>query len=160
MATIDHLDLVVTDLERSLGFYRALLRPLGYTRQSEIVGERGERVVYLGTHRRTGSVSLRQAQSDAHPVPYDRYAVGLHHLAFRAPSRAVVDDVAAWLAEIDATIENAPREWPYGPGYYACFFHDPDGIKLELVHEPSEVELMDQVDALRRRIAELEGRTG
>jgi catechol 2,3-dioxygenase-like lactoylglutathione lyase family enzyme len=158
MATIDHLDLVVTDLERSLGFYRALLRPLGYTRQSEITGERGERVVYLGTDRRTGSVSLRQAQSDAHEVPYDRYAVGLHHLAFRAPSRAVVDEAAEWLAESGATIEDAPKEWPYGPGYYACFFHDPDGIKLELVHEPSEVELMDRLDALQRRVAELEGR--
>jgi catechol 2,3-dioxygenase-like lactoylglutathione lyase family enzyme len=27
---VDHLDLVVSDLERSLEFYRALLEPLGY----------------------------------------------------------------------------------------------------------------------------------
>jgi catechol 2,3-dioxygenase-like lactoylglutathione lyase family enzyme len=42
---VDHLDLVVSDLDRSLAFYRALLEPLGYLRVSEIVGERRERVV-------------------------------------------------------------------------------------------------------------------
>jgi hypothetical protein len=52
-------------------------------RLSEIEGERGERVLYLGRIGGMGSVSLREAQSDAHPVPYDRYGVGLHHLAGR-----------------------------------------------------------------------------
>ena len=37
---IDHVDLVVSDLERSLAFYRGLLGPLGYTREAEIAGER------------------------------------------------------------------------------------------------------------------------
>jgi len=133
---IDHLDRVVTDLARSLAFYKALLEPLGYVRQSEIAGERGERVVYLGRAHENGSVSLRQAQSDARPLPYDRYAVGLHHLAFAAGSRATVDERAAWLREQGVTIESGPREYDYSPGYYAVFFYDPDGIKLELVHAP------------------------
>ena len=35
------------------------------------------------------------------------------------------------------TILDPPREYPhYVPGYYAVFFADPDGIKLELVHIP------------------------
>ena len=132
---VDHLDLVVTDLERSLEFYNELLRPLGFTRNSEIAGERGERVVYLGG---TGgaSVSLRQAQSDAHATPYDRYAVGIHHLAFGAESRERVDERAAWLRERGAEIESGPAEYDYAPGYYAVFFYDPDGIKLEIVHCP------------------------
>ena len=137
MDPIDHLDLVVTALERSLAFYRGLLEPLGYVRTSEIEGERGERVVYLGRHGGMGSVSLREAQSDAHEVPYDRYGIGLHHLAFAAPSRAVVDERAAWLREQGATIESGPEEYGYTPGYYAVFFYDPDGIKLELVHRPA-----------------------
>jgi glyoxylase I family protein len=130
---VDHLDLVVTDLERSLAFYNGLLEPLGFTRNSEITGERGERVVYLGG---TGgaSVSLRQAQSDAHPTPYDRYAVGVHHVAFFADSREAVDERASWLRERGAEIESAPAEYTYTPGYYAVFFYDPDGIKLEIVH--------------------------
>ncbi len=130
---VDHLDLVVTDLDRSLEFYNGLLEPLGFTRNSEIVGERGEKVVYIGG---TGgaSVSLRQAQSAAHPTPYDRYAVGVHHVAFFADSRELVDERAAWLRERGAEIESEPAEYDYTPGYYAVFFYDPDGIKLEIVH--------------------------
>jgi catechol 2,3-dioxygenase-like lactoylglutathione lyase family enzyme len=132
---VDHLDLVVTDLEASLAFYRGLLEPLGFTRASEIEGERGERVVYLGG---TGgpSVSLRERLSDAHATPYDRYAVGIHHLAFVADSREQVDERAEWLHGQGAEIESEPREYGYTEGYYAVFFYDPDGIKLEIVHRP------------------------
>ena len=156
MSPIDHLDLVVTSLERSLGFYRGLLVPLGYVRVSEIEGERGERVVYLGRIGGMGSVSLREAQSAAHPVPYDRYGVGLHHLAFAAPSRDAVDERAAWLRAQGAHIESGPEEYDYTAGYYAVFFHDPDAIKLELVHRPSERDLAAQVLRLEARLERLE----
>jgi glyoxylase I family protein len=131
---IDHLDLVVSDLEASLDFYRELLGPLGYARESEIEGERGERVVYLGKAGDRGSVSLRAVQSGAHEVPYDRYAIGIHHIAFTAASREVVDERAQWCSEHGAEVESGPREYDYTPGYYALFLHDPDGIKLEIVH--------------------------
>ena len=122
MSAIDHLDLVVTSLERSLAFYRGLLEPLGYERLTEIEGERGERVLYIGRTGGMGSVSLREAQSDAHAVPYDRYAIGLHHVAFSASSRVVVDERAAWLRDRGAQIESGPEEYGYTPGYYAVFF--------------------------------------
>jgi glyoxylase I family protein len=156
VSAIDHLDLVVTSLERSLAFYRGLLIPLGYVRVSEILGERGERVLYLGRVGGMGSVSLREAQSDAHPVPYDRYGVGLHHLAFSATSRESVDERAGWLREQGATIESGPAECDYSPGYYAVFFYDPDAIKLEIVHKPSETDLAAEVRRLRARIERLE----
>ncbi|MGH3058195.1 MAG: VOC family protein [Gaiellaceae bacterium] len=135
---LDHLDLVVTSLERSQPFYQELL---GLTRASEIVGERGERVVYLS---RPGeepagnfALGLREKQSDAHGVPFDRYAVGVHHVAFEVESRAVVDERAEWLRARGAEIESGPAEYPqYRDGYYAVFFYDPDGIKLELLHVP------------------------
>jgi catechol 2,3-dioxygenase-like lactoylglutathione lyase family enzyme len=132
MRGVDHLDLVVSDLERSLAFYRGLLEPLGYDRTVEIVGERGERVVYL---IRSGgvAVSLRHAET---PGPYDRYRVGLHHLAFQAGSREIVDERLRWVRAQGVEIENDPREYDYMPGYYAGFFRDPDGIKLEILHEP------------------------
>ena len=155
MRGVDHLDLVVTDLERSLEFYNGLLEPLGFTRNSEIVGERGERVVYIGG---TGgaSVSLRQAQSDAHATPYDRYAVGIHHIAFAASSRALVDERAAWLRDQGADIESGPREYDYTPGYYALFLHDPDGLKLEIVHRPRERDLVHRVQELEARLRQLD----
>jgi glyoxylase I family protein len=121
---LHHVDVVVTSLERSLPFYRELLRRLGRDGESTIEGERGERVHYLD-----GGLGLRERQSGG---DVDRYTLGLHHLAFDASSRAVVDDVAAWAADV----ESGPGEYDYSPGYYAVFFYDPDGLKLEVVHQP------------------------
>lgn len=135
---MDHIDLVVSDLERSLAFYRELLAPLGWTHVSRIEGERGEDVFHIGGEPpgRPITVSLRAAQSDAHALPYDRYAVGIHHLAIAAPSREAVDERHRWLVSRGASIESEPREYAYTDGYYALFCYDPDGLKLELVHKP------------------------
>ena len=125
----------MSSLERSLPLYRELLAPLGYTELYEVVGERGEAVWYLDGEGVGASLSLREAQSEA-DAPYDRYSVGLHHLAFEATSRDVVDERLAWARGQGLEIENEPQEWPYVPGYYAGFFHDPDGMKLEVVYVP------------------------
>jgi glyoxylase I family protein len=132
---LHHVDLVVSSLERSLPLYRELLAPLGYSEAyPPIVGERGEPVHYLDGEGVGASISLREAQSAS--GEYDRYRVGLHHLAFEAESREVVDERLGWARAKGLEIENEPREWPYVPGYYAGFFHDPDGIKLEIVFVP------------------------
>ena len=134
MDAVHHIDLVVSDLERSLLFYRGLLRPLGYVSEGPIRGERGEVVVYLSRLEGGTSIGLRAAQSAAREPPYDRYGVGVHHIAFGAPSRAAVDERAAWLREQRAEIESGPQDYDYIPGYYAVFFADPDGLKLEYVY--------------------------
>jgi glyoxylase I family protein len=135
-ARFDHVDIVVTSLERSLEFYRGLLGPLGWIEASEITGERGETVIYLSpSHRGASALGLRERQS-GDQTPYDRYAVGLHHLCFTAPSREAVDERARWLAANSAEIESPPQEYDYAPGYYAMFCFDPDGIKLELRADP------------------------
>jgi glyoxylase I family protein len=131
--SVHHVDLVVSSIERSLPFYRDLLGPLGFHRIGEVEGERGETIWYL-----TGAGSelgLREAQTPSEG-PYDRYRVGLHHLAFEAPSRGTVNERADWLRSQGAEIESGPEEYGYMPGYYAVFFYDPDGIKLEIVHIP------------------------
>ena len=128
---VHHVDLVVSSTERSLPFYRELLGPLGYTRIGEVEGERGETIWYLSGA--DCSIGLRESQSEG---PFDRYRVGLHHLALEAGSRALVDERAEWLRARGAEIESGPEEYSYVPGYYAVFFYDPDGIKLEIVHVP------------------------
>jgi len=160
MEGVDHLDLVVTSVEDSLPFYRGLLGPLGYVHLGEIRGERGERVLYLSRHGGGGSLSLRDRQSSSPPAPYDRYGLGLHHLAFAASSRAVVDDRAAWAREHGVEVESGPREYDYTLGYYALFVHDPDGMKLEVVHRPGERDLTRRVKELSERLERLEGVSG
>jgi glyoxylase I family protein len=130
---VHHVDLVVSSIERSLPFYRDLLGPLGWHGVSEVQGERGETIWYLwGTG---SSIGLREAQTKT-DAPYDRYRVGLHHLALEAGSRQAVNARADWLREQGAEIESGPEEYWYQPGYYAVFFYDPDGVKLEIVHVP------------------------
>ena len=128
---VHHVDLVVSSVERSLPFYRDLLGPLGFHRISEVEGERGETIWYFAGPG--SSVGIRQAQGIG---GIDRYRIGLHHLAFEAVSRAVVDERHDWLVDTGAEIETPPREYAYSPGYYAVFFYDPDAIKLEIVHVP------------------------
>ena len=131
---IHHVDIVVWSIERSLPFYRDLLGPMGWHGLGEVEGERGETIWYL-----TGpgsSVGLRAAQPPRLGEQYDRYSVGLHHLAFEALSRAVVDERADWLRRQGAELESDPQEYGYMPGYYAVFLYDPDGLKLEILHVP------------------------
>ena len=130
---VHHVDLVVSSIERSLTFYRELLAPLGFHRIGEVEGERGETIWYLSGPG--SSIGLREAQSEREQ-PIDRYEVGLHHLALEASSRAAVDERAAWLRSHGVEIESGREEYGYSPGYYAVFFFDPDGIKLEIVHVP------------------------
>jgi glyoxylase I family protein len=133
---IHHLDLVVSDVARSKSFYSELLRGLGWGGVLELQGERGEMIWYL--QAADTWLGLREKQSEAHPVPYDRYAVGVHHVAFEASTRDAVDQSWEWVLTQDVETESAPKEFPhYATGYYAAFFYDPDGIKLEVVHEPT-----------------------
>ena len=131
---LHHVDLVVSSIERSLPFYTGLLAPLGFHRVSEVEGERGETIWYIGGPG--SSVGLREAQSESESGAYDRYSLGLHHLAFEASSRAAVDERADWLRAHGTELESEPQEYTYIPGYYAVFFFDPDGLKLEIVHVP------------------------
>jgi glyoxylase I family protein len=130
---VHHVDLVVSSIERSLPFYRELLGPLGWHGISEVEGERGETIWYLGGPGST--IGLREATTSA-DGPHDRYRVGLHHLALEAASRGAVNERADWLRSQGAEIESGPEEYWYSPGYYAVFFYDPDGMKLEIVHVP------------------------
>jgi hypothetical protein len=48
----------------------------------------------------------------------------------------VVTSLDAWPRAQHAQIESEPREYDDEAGYHAVFLHDPDAIKLEIVHRP------------------------
>jgi catechol 2,3-dioxygenase-like lactoylglutathione lyase family enzyme len=132
--TIHHIDLTVSDLMVSAAFYEMVLGFLGYRRTST-------RPDYVDWNLPGGdgllcSVGLKAARSDRQ---HDRYSVGLHHLAWHAADRADVDSLHELLVGQKAAILDPPTEYQaYGAGYYAVFFADPDGLKLEFVHYPGE----------------------
>ena len=96
---IHHVDLVVSSIERSLPFYRDLLGPLGWHGVTEVQGERNETIWYLWGPG--SSLGVREALSPRE-APFDRYEIGVHHVAFEAASRAAVDERAAWVASREA----------------------------------------------------------
>lgn len=129
---VHHLDLTVSDLAALAVFYENVLSFLGYCRS------RGDSTGVDWDLRASGglvcSVGLKPARTDR---PHDRYSTGLHHLAWHAASREDVDRMHELLLAIGARILDAPADYPaYGAGYYAVFFADPDGLKLEVVHWP------------------------
>lgn len=127
-----HIDLTVSDLAAAMPFYDRLLTFLGY----RCVGSGPEGSDWdLAAPWGVNSVGLKAA----HRLQlHDRYAPGLHHLAWRAGDRADVDSLYELLKIHGATILDPPALYPqYGPDYYAVFFADPDGLKLEYVHAPA-----------------------
>jgi glyoxylase I family protein len=128
---LGHVDLVCRDLARSLEFYAAVFGPLGLQEAVVFAGERGEEIHYLRFPAPgAGSIGLRQAQVDQ---AFELYAPGLHHVAFAVASRADVDTAHAAAAAAGARVLHEPRVWPqYHPEYYAVFFLDPDGFRLEV----------------------------
>ena len=132
--TIHHLDLTVRDPWASRSFYAAVLGFMGYReidphdRGFDYDLEAPEGFCSIGIVRASGPNADRK---------HDRYSPGLHHVAWNAESREDVDRLYGLLQEIGATILDPPADYPrYGLGYYAVFFADPDGLKLEYVFKP------------------------
>ncbi|MCW5889588.1 MAG: VOC family protein [bacterium] len=130
MAGVHHVFLSVKDIERSRTFYARLMPALGY-------GGRWDMETGTGWLSPGGSFWIKQAAARYAGDTFSKDRVGLCEVAFRADDRAHVDTVARDVVAFGGTILDPPREYPeYVPGYYAVFFADPDGIKLELVHLP------------------------
>jgi catechol 2,3-dioxygenase-like lactoylglutathione lyase family enzyme len=125
---LHHIELYVSDLDRSIAFWTPFMGLLGYQPDPWSAGMnyvRGAEDTY---------VCLLPAARDHLAAGYHRKRVGLNHLAFRADSRAQVDLIAHWLKANGHPLLYEDRH-PYagGPGYYAVFCEDPDRFKLEAV---------------------------
>ena len=128
---VGHVDLVCRDLSRSLAFYRAVFGPLGLGEPVLFDGERGEQIHYLRFPAPgSGSLGLRQAFE---PQDFELCAPGFHHLSLVVETRADVDTAHRAAVEAGAEVLHSPQLWPqYHEGYYAAFFLDPDGFRLEV----------------------------
>jgi catechol 2,3-dioxygenase-like lactoylglutathione lyase family enzyme len=129
---IHHLMINCNDYETALRFYSWLMPEIGYPQ----VASFDQPAPVTGWFGDGGSFWLcSSAKADRRSFNKER--VGLREIAFSANDRAQIDALAGQIAAHGGTVLDAPREYDYVPGYYAVFFTDPDGLKLELVHTPN-----------------------
>jgi catechol 2,3-dioxygenase-like lactoylglutathione lyase family enzyme len=119
---IDHISIRVSDYEKSKAFYGKLLTFLGF----KVLGDYGDQIGWTNGKTRYW---IGRADSEAVERGYRIGDIGLHHYAFELRSRKDVDDLQGFLKEEGVTIFDQAHE--YYDDYYAVFFLDPDGIKLE-----------------------------
>lgn len=128
---IDHINITVSDLVRSEDFYDKVMGVLGFRKKRFQLGDE-QHVHYYNRH--FGYV-LRPARAVQALNPY---APGLHHFCLRVESEAEVLEAAKMLREKNILVSD-PRAYPeYAPDYFAIFFSDPDGLRLEITNYRQE----------------------
>lgn len=126
----DHLDLNVSDLRASTTFYQAVLAPLGYQ-----IGEAGEGWQILrGPH---DYLCLVQTEVEFLEPDFHRKRIGVNHLAYAISSREGFEEYVHHLEHLRVPLLYG------GPlakdGGIACYFEDPDRLKVEIVYRPAGV---------------------
>jgi catechol 2,3-dioxygenase-like lactoylglutathione lyase family enzyme len=119
---IDHIVIRVGDYEKSKTFYGHLLGFLGF----EISDEYDDAIGWTNGKTRFW---IGPADEEGLKHKHRTGNIGFHHYAFQLRSRKDVDALQKFLEETGATIVDPAGE--YYDDYYAVFFLDPDGLKLE-----------------------------
>ncbi len=122
---IDHIQLVVADLDASRRFYEAVFKVLNIPVESNAPSHFWGDELFISTPDGPEAVGK---------------LTGRHHIAFQAPDRATVDKFYSAGLEGGGKDNGAPGERAnYHPGYYAAFLLDPDGNNVEAVfHGPAK----------------------
>ena len=122
---IDHLVIRVSDLPRSKAFYDKVLGFMGFEREWEFG-------TTIGWNNGVTMFWIAEADEEGKRHKHRRGDVGYHHYAFELAEHDEVDALFAFLKAEKIEIADPPAAYPsYGEGYYAVFFLDPDGLKLE-----------------------------
>ena len=116
---IDHISIRVSNYEKSKAFYGRLFEFLGFEISDEYPNTIG------WTNGKTRYWIAPAEGRKKHRIG----DVGLHHYAFELRNRKDVDALQAFLEDERVRIVDPADE--YYEDYYAVFFLDPDGIKLE-----------------------------
>jgi glyoxylase I family protein len=125
---VDHLMINANSYEAAVRFYSWLMPKIGYPGVKTF--ETPEHMT--GFYGQGGSFWVLPAEDRSHK--FDKGRVGLREIAFRSPSRELINELALEISSQGGRVLHPPREYQYRPGYYSVFFTDPDGLKLEVVH--------------------------
>jgi catechol 2,3-dioxygenase-like lactoylglutathione lyase family enzyme len=119
---IDHISIRVGDYARSKDFYGKLFKLLGF----KVLDEYPDAIGWTNGKTRFW-IGAADAEGKKHRHRIGD--IGFHHYAFELASRRDVDALEAFVKKMGARIVDPAGE--YYDDYYAVFFLDPDGLKLE-----------------------------
>lgn len=119
---IDHISIRVSDYKKSKAFYGKLFKFLGFEVSDEYPGT-------IGWTNGDTRFWIAGADSAGKKHKYRIGDIGFHHYAFQLRNRKDVDALQAFLEKEKVRIVDPADE--YYDDYYAVFFLDPDGLKLE-----------------------------
>jgi catechol 2,3-dioxygenase-like lactoylglutathione lyase family enzyme len=124
---LHHVEIYVSNLEKSTLFWDWLLTELGYETYQK--WDKGISWKYGDTY-----IVFVQTEERFMDVTYHRCRVGLNHLAFHATSTQQVEELTTKLKEKGINILYLDQH-PFAGGkdYHAVYFEDPDRIKVEIV---------------------------
>ena len=141
---LSHIDISVGYPDKSIPFYEALFTSIGYRRWQfdgpDWSGDNPRRAAWSIQYSdgSTFGVEVRPSRAGSRDRRYDRYEPGPHHIAFHAESEAAVARAHQAIVAIGGEVLDSPKEYgghpAYGEQYYAVFFADPDGVKLEVCY--------------------------
>ena len=122
-----HTKIAVSNFKKSYIFYKEIFEALSYTQVSNKNESAG-----WASHDGYG-ILITQAEFLEPKYKFD--APGLHHLCLKAKNTEIIDYIYKTLLQEKTHIFNPPQKFPdYTDKYYAVFFADPDGIKLEIAY--------------------------
>ena len=124
---IDHIYIAVSDMARSEQFYDRAMTALGFRKGSFAI-DGDPHVQYYNRH--FGFV-IRPAHAASR---HDPYAPGLHHFCLRVDTIADVEAAEAALRAAGIEVTATARYPQYSEDYWATFFEDPDGVRLEITN--------------------------
>ncbi len=139
---VDHISIRASDFRRSKRFYEGLLKFLGFVVE-------GEYADAAGWHNGKTVFWVGQADAEGLKHPFRLGNIGLHHYAFELSRRADVDELYVYLKKRGIEVVDPPGE--YYPDYYAVYFLDPDGIKLEGMFYPQPPKPRRKANAKKRK---------
>jgi len=122
-----HTKIAVSNFKNSYLFYKDIFEKLGYKQ----ISKKEDRAGWASP----AGYGILVAQAKITSCQYKFSTPGLHHLCLKASSMSAVNQIHKLVLKKGVYVSGAPKKYPeFTDKYYAVYFADPDGIKLEVAY--------------------------
>ena len=125
---LGHIGINVPDLASAKDYYDSLMPLVGF--ESFLATD--DQFAFRPARGKPGTYLFFYPATDV--APYSRHRPGLQHLAFMVRTRSDVREIHRFSQQRGDEVTHEPQHFlQYPPPYFATFWLDPFGVKLEAV---------------------------